>query len=710
MSQKVEKTKDVQEAVQVETERAQFTSLLQANPNYFGTLAASPLAAAVEMAGNTKYEALTCLGYNPAHDTLEATVAVKQATGYKGNLCQAGSTEYVRFYIDYGSGWEDLGLIGFAVHDIPTEADCRGRREKPLLYAATLPFEPRRKFCGSPVLPTVRAILSWEIAPPPNQPNWPPVWGDVVDRPIQIRPRTWFVSDLIDLIAKEINVDLKLPPQIEAVQNEPIPQPQPDVLQLAELTRRYGAAEGRAAGQVEPHRFALAAAQTTLIEAQQAPQSFAATVKQWEKLNLNLEAILAALEKTKGNVSYEELDCVALDPNREWLTATFRIKESVGYSGSLCEKGSREYVAFWADWNDTCSWTYLGTVPVNVHDIDDIPADGLHYTAVLPVDLAAYRQPCSEPKIGRVRAVLSWNAAPSTTDPDQVPHWGNRVDAHVQIKPGPTGGPQARISILGGVGLADINTGGNGMTTPTAKMSPWGTNVDAHGRQCPFGGLIEVSAPPNVGYKYRVWVREAGVPASEQIVKDKIWVVDQFGVGSYHNADPVSGFFTYLPVTQNVENLLALWRSGADGLYEIRLEMANMANVVVDSTPWYHLRIDNTKPDAQITIDGGACHTYTPGVTITGRFVARDAHFGSFTLDTLPASMTPPSPTTATPSTAQTAVAPGDVWQLDTTGMAPCGYVVRVRVSDRTVVDSKPGSHNRSSDDRGFCLLTPTEG
>lgn len=93
------------ESRQVPVERFQMKQLLAINPNYFGTLAESQLPPVLELAGNTTSEELTCVGYNPATAVLEATVAVKQNGGYAGNLCGPGSYEYVRFYLDYGSGW-----------------------------------------------------------------------------------------------------------------------------------------------------------------------------------------------------------------------------------------------------------------------------------------------------------------------------------------------------------------------------------------------------------------------------------------------------------------------------------------------------------------------------------------------------------------------------------------------------------------------------
>ncbi len=138
------------------------------------------------------------------------------------------------------------------------------------------------------------------------------------------------------------------------------------------------------------------------------------------------------------------------------------------------------------------------------------------------------------------------------------------------------------------------------------------------------------------------------------------------------------------------------------------MELSADGVTVIDQTPWHRIRLDDTQPSAEINIDGGACDQYTPGTPITGTFVACDPHFGHFNLDTLPLSMNPPRPkAVATGQSSgewQTSVT-GDAWELDTTGMPQCGYVVRVRVWDRTIRNSHPGAHNYNHDDKGFCLL-----
>jgi hypothetical protein len=166
--------------------RAQFRALLAANPNYFGNLADSPFQAALPIQGNTFYEEIGCVGYHPQQEYLEAVVYVKQPSGYAGTICQAGSLEYVRFYLSFDNGatWQDQGLASVRVWDIP-EGTEGGKR---LEYAASIKVDPPRKFCKANPLIRARAILSWNNPPPANQPNWMPVWGEVQEAAIRKRP------------------------------------------------------------------------------------------------------------------------------------------------------------------------------------------------------------------------------------------------------------------------------------------------------------------------------------------------------------------------------------------------------------------------------------------------------------------------------------------------------------------------------------------
>ena len=129
----------------LDAERSNFKRLLAENPNYFGNLEKSAFKPVKKIAANTQYEELTCVGFNPQTNYLEATIAVKLPYGYGGNLCMAGTIEYVRFFLDYGSGWQDAGLGGVKVHDIPSGKDCAEQPDKPLLYVASLKLDPQSR-------------------------------------------------------------------------------------------------------------------------------------------------------------------------------------------------------------------------------------------------------------------------------------------------------------------------------------------------------------------------------------------------------------------------------------------------------------------------------------------------------------------------------------------------------------------------------------
>ncbi len=190
----------------VQAERQNMHLLLLQNPNYFGTLAKDhPLFKEYKpvnvIAGNPAYEQVTCVGYNPQMKTLTAILKIHLNNGYSGGACTAGSKEYIRFYIDYqrNGNWKDLGLVSFDAHDFNHTSTT------PLCYAVNLAFNPEETHCcdDKPVLPAVRAILSWNNPPAANTPGFTPVWGNVLDVNIQLAPKTgwicWLKHNLQDI-------------------------------------------------------------------------------------------------------------------------------------------------------------------------------------------------------------------------------------------------------------------------------------------------------------------------------------------------------------------------------------------------------------------------------------------------------------------------------------------------------------------------------
>ena len=730
------------ETLKIERERSHYTELLVANPNHFGNLANSKMPIVKKMLGNTKFEQLGCVGYNPVLDMLEATVQVKLPFGYGGDLCSPGSTEFVRFYVDYGSSWVDAGVGSFNAHDIPDSKDCAEHNTKPLTYAVTIPFKPQRDRCSKPILPKVRAILSWQTQPPAGQPDWPPVWGGVSDVHIQIAPRRRYFDEVVKDAVLQALPKFELPQNLKYLQQVTVELPPPPPPPIDYLSKLYVSdaklAKGKEIMAVEPHRFALADVQTTLASAYTTSAEIAATkIEQYKGLGLDWMGILAALDNTKGNVSYEEITCAALDYNLEWAVAHFTLKRPSGYSGSLCDHGSDEYVTFWIDYDNTCEWTYLDTVKLRVHDIKPFPDDGLHYWVGVPTRIAEHRRTCKEPKIGRLRAVLSWNSLPSNTDPNAVPYWGNRLDTHFEVKPGKPISMNPAIDVIGGIGVNYINVLGDGMTKPNAPFAQWGGTADewVPTRQCAFGGYVQVNAAvPSAfsaaGYKYRLMVRKAGTIGTGSPILDAFTVTETLALGGLSSTQTPStpdGWLDYLDPNQNIFNVLGQWYTAALGLadkndkWELRLELANASFTVLAATIWHNIQLDNEAPVAKINITAGGiladCNDFDQGQPVTGVFVAYDSqgHFGFWTLDTTPDSLNPKDPV-ADPvgllNSGATSVL-GHGFKMDTSSnslsspLQPCGYVITVRAWDNTVVHSFPGIHNSDKDDTGFCLRKP---
>ncbi len=173
----------------VEKIRADFKQLLIKNPNYFGNVTVKELAQKYsvieQMSSNVKYEKLVCVGLYPESNLLEAIIEVKLPYGFKGQLCDKGSKEYVAFYIDYndGSGFVSVGAPAEVnVHDISYIDGSH------LYYAVRKPFIPLKYTeCDTPQIVQVRAILSWEDLP--TGPGYDPPWGNVVNAWVQIKPK-----------------------------------------------------------------------------------------------------------------------------------------------------------------------------------------------------------------------------------------------------------------------------------------------------------------------------------------------------------------------------------------------------------------------------------------------------------------------------------------------------------------------------------------
>jgi hypothetical protein len=686
----------------IQPERLHFTHMLAKNINYFGNIPGSKLKPVFKLLKDTSYEQITCVGYNPYTTDMEATFVVKRPTGYGGNLCTQGSKEYIRFYLDFhdGAGFIDQGAIAVNVHDIPNGKDCKGNAILPIVYSAVLKKKTRRfSFCSHPSLPTLRAILSWNAEPPANSPNWPPVWGNSMDCEVQLKafPKLvikdeFHLSEFLELAAFSPNMQVK---ELMAKTGFDIAMlnPQPLPPGLPEIAKRYEKLK------IPASRFAF----RTVLNMVKYPDTELTMLNKaaFADLKLDLGSIIDELfiplpvDTSKANVDYEELECLGLDYNTESLVATIKIKKKNGFLGDLCDRGSLEYVSFWIDWNDKCQWQYLNTVQLKVHDIPEMKTDHLCYTISLPLNATQYRKICADPNVIRARAVLSWNTPPSTTDPDRLEFYGNRVDSHVQIKPGVIiGTVRPLFNIIGGIDVDHVDDI-SGLTKPGSHFAYNGYPVPT---SAPFGGEIVINGPSFPGFKYRFKVTNLATSAWYYL-GDSFKVVGwsptpPYSPETWQIPDPVTHFYNYMDFEDNTLNVLARFVPGTEDKLLVEMEIFSVAGVFVK-----RIQMDNTWPVAKITVnDGGDCTHYKKGQTITGHFYVYDANINSWSFGSTWGG--------AQAGNTNTPAMPGTAFSIPTAADAyPCGNI-SLHAVDKTIVDSQGVGHH-SYDSYNICLQEP---
>lgn len=710
----------------VPKERLHFRALLVGNPNYFGNLEPSAFAPVLAITGNTTYEEIKCVGFHPQANRLDGVVFLKQPYGYGGDVCSAGTQEYVRFYLSFDNGatWVDQGLTSFTASNVPSSV-TGGRR---LEHAVSLQASPPRKWCTVPNVILARAILSWNAVPPANTPTHQPVWGNVHDTHIQVDP-TWFLKWL-DLIKLS---DIKLTPVLaQSLDLEQMVTAAPKkalaVTELQELYKDQG---------VEPHRYAMAEIKKLV----KTPELTAALLHPFytipaSKLGFSLSDVIGKLLVTDGSTVYEELDCIGLKSSgfSDDLVGVLRIKRRNGYSGGPCTQGSREYVTFWGDFNNNGTFeTCLGTASVQVYDLE-VPPEGLEYSISLPVNLNPYRRPCGEgPRVVPIRAILSWNEVPSCGNPNWVPTWGNREETLILVPPGEpitAGDYRPFLYDISGAAVCSIDQA----TGLAAGDRPFGGTLCITGE---IPGALDLFTPNTLEYKITA---VQGLTIIPVVTPFSITVEQGTGPGtaiSYtiaQNAGP-DGYFTYrehgTPAggawrrVSSPNRLLAYWNTlGLTGTWTIQIQ----ARVVGTVAPIYSagttlclldgttrtsvaVTLDQQPPVAEVVITGYTdaggfhpgmpCDDFTKGVTINGTFdITDNMGVGSYSLI-----LEPNGVVSIVVDSGSTATHVYGTWSVATGGLPPCGYVVRLDAYDRAIVNCGTSWHDFAT--VGFCLRNP---
>ncbi|MHC4727149.1 MAG: hypothetical protein ACYS17_07940 [Planctomycetota bacterium] len=631
---------------------------------------------------------------------------------------------------------EDVGIASVNVHNIPNVKQACLDNTKPLSYALSLKIASKKRFCTFPRLVKVRAILSWEIPPTAGNPDYPSVWGNAVEKWIQIKPIQFFVKDIVKFVNLE---KLQLKP---SMLDPDIPISKPIELSPVELKRMYKDQN------VPELRYNFS---EIYQKAQKIKQDPSLIIKyklnpEFSQVVENFNVILAE----KPNTHYEQLNCVGLNYDLDTLVATLTVKQPKGYLGGLCTRGSHEYVGFWIYVHDQieqmCIWKYLGTASVNVHDIDKIPPGGLKYAVKLPVDLARYKDKCFRPKVLKVRAILSWHTPPPPNNPYHNPIWGNKVDALIQIKPNRHDGTTQIpfITVVGQMAVESIS-GNPDTVIPSSIGYGYANGPSVLGGysaiESPFGGTIAISGhisnPPNHSaavpkLEYKVQYKKSMTPGWNDITnKFRIWISTWNGImWSMSHKDQVAtaGYYKYEedlipPVQHFVEgNVLSQWRtpvSEGDGLYYIRVLLKKPGAPPVPGVPAGHISsnvvkvmVDNTAPKALISLDAGPCTKFTipdngPDF-FTGKFTATDKHIWRYSLGITPSVANPPTIAPPTGLTYPALIPPGKTNEpfavVISNSTTPCGYVINLHVWDRTIRNNHLiGNYKPAT--VGLCLL-----
>ncbi len=693
--------------------------LLQ-NPNYFGTMKDAEIVAkykpVFQLSNNQSfYEELDCVGYNPVTKKLGVVIIVKQAGGYGGSACSGGSREYVRFFLDYNNSgtWVDEGLAYVGVYDNPLSDD--------LCYYAEITLSPDKASCcfQTAVLPKVRAILSWNTAPIAGDPNFPFVWGDMKESNIQIDPSNslkCLISSgfLKSKLTENLSVEMMKPSFTESLSpevNEHLKQLAPaskPALSVTELLKDYASSEhhGRVIfGSIN------AAASNSAINTFQLQLAFP---------NLNISEVIGSILALQYDTSYEEVHCVSLNKDMSVLHASVQVKQKQGYLGNLCSAGSKEYVAFYVDFGS--GWEYMGTSSADVHDIPTIPTNGLWYDVALNVNLDAHRKVWCQTGEAKVRAILSWNTPPTPNDPDYHARWGDREECNVEIKPLPQGIlPGEIIPVIekvGGMVVTDINSVTGLATTSLGSASLGGAY------ESPFYGEIQIigrifNAAPGTKYRFLITTPTS---AEHPLLDNQSIQTDTLGVISLPiilTAD-ADGWLTYYATSPNVAivaDLIGRYYPPIEGIYTIKIEMKDAANVVTSGNS-ANFFVDLKAPDVAINITsgGGDCADFTIGDTLTGTYYMFDAHAGSFSIYVTPYKgakvgvdghvPVSTSDGLSYPGGGLPATGKSGTFSIDTAGVPRCGYNVWISAADRTIVSSSyVGLTNQAV--QGFCLREP---
>lgn len=647
---------DIIERLDVEHERRQFKQLLTINPNYFGTsdnkMTVEGFKPALFISKQTKYEELSCVGLLPNENLLEAIIEIKKPFGYKGGLCSEGSQEYVSFYIDYNDG---AGFVSIGAATSVTVHDLSFLNEDTLYYSVRQGFIPEEYLkCDTPQIVKVRAILSWEQIP--TGANYTPVWGNIIERWIQIKPKSSGIIfhpiptiptlpfnslDKLNLIPKEINPPI---PPIDGFPSQEQFIITGDKSEIKALVLKSIEAENKIKeeGNIEEERFEF----NNLIISN--PNYFGAINPSQDSNEIlqsiynlpqqTIEAIIPKLEinpdwlipvkPMQYNTTFEELACVGLFPEEDLLEAVIEIKKPSGFNGNLCTLGSTQYVAFYIDYDDGSGYQHITTSSIPAHDIPEATDKHLFYAVKATIEnITPKLLSCTIENIVKVKAILSWNQDPTPFGHLYTPTWGNVLIRNIQIRPKNGASVKCDLEIINNVhtdeisqassqkGLA-IKIDSSGDTVPYTFDRPFGGTVACWGR---------VNIPDATYYRF-LYSDDDGISwnsiTDKRIARNPSpWIVTQT------RTPDIDGWFRISDYNTDMSNysLTALvhWNSrGKNGDYLLKLEVVKADKITLLCENQSAIKLDNKGIDL-FTFGGTPTPLPSKGVVVknsTGQY------------------------------------------------------------------------------------------
>lgn len=757
------KRQDGNDEPRVEIERTRFRSLLLQNPNYFGNLEVSDFKPVKVITGNTSFEQMTCVGLNPPYDRLEAVIQIKRNAGYGGDICSTGTREYVRFYVDLldNGVWHDVGLSSVRVYDIPGDKPiCYAVRRdfgafrKFCLFENIVRVRAILQWNAPPPAntpnynPVWGNVLNVQVQIHPRR-FFP--WGDLLQEfekipvtfPESLAPVLKQLDPAVELVARQA-APLTITQKQARYRGKDVPVHRLAFREVQDILALSNPTVLAAPGKSPLIELGLEPAAIDDLIGKLFPTDGDTSFEELRCVGLHPEAdLIEAVLTVKKSAGYSGGLCS--EGSTEYVAFWIDVNDGTGFQ----YMGTATVNVFDLQTIPDQGVQYAVFLKANLSKFR-VPCEAgpriARLRGILSWDAA--------PPPGNPNHVPVWG----NREECRVQLHPGTLEGHIPLIE--TVGDILVPDIHPLTGLA---TGDGQIGAFSVLDSPFGGEVRITGRignppnsfgggAAPFKYRVEVFGPP----PFNTWTPLTnaitvgvsewfnGIPSmcapGDFVCNVTLTPTDDgdgFGPGWYTYLEDITGPNQRFLVLDK----LASWFTNVamEGLWRIRITAKDPAGpILLPGVQIVRVRIDNTRPSgpagpgatqAQIeanppltitgaTLNGNplpavACGKFPVGSIISGAYEVRDPgltspnpHFNRLTLTVIPAG--PANGVSPTPSSRSYPLqvptnGEAGTWTLDTTGMDPCGYVIRLRATDRTNVNSR-GHAFEMVYDVGLCL------